>query len=58
MITTSNRYTQSQLDRMYAEFCAEMGAVMDSDTDRQDHATSGHLYADPGSDVHDHSSQP
>jgi len=37
----SNRYTQSQLDQMYAEFCARVGTVMD-----------------PGSDVHDHSSQP
>ncbi len=44
--------TQAQLDAAYLAFCAEVGMVMDSDEDRADYAARGHLYSDPGSDVH------
>lgn len=49
---------QAKLDALFTEFCAEVGMVMDSDEDREDYAARGHLYADPGSDVHDHVSAP
>lgn len=49
---------QAQLDAAFLDFAAEVGMVMDSDEDRADHAARGHLYADPGSDVHDHTGRP
>ena len=50
--------TQAQLDAAYLEFCAANNIVMDSDEDRADYAARGHLYSDPGSDVHDFESRP
>jgi len=49
---------QAKLDAAYIEFCREMGIVMDSDADREDYAAHGHLFNDPGSDVHDHTNCP
>lgn len=50
--------TQAQLDAAFLAFAAEVNMVMDSDADREDFATHGHLYADPGSDVHDFEGRP
>lgn len=50
--------TQAQLDAAFTAFAAEVDMVMDSDEDRADFAARGHLYSDPGSDVHDHEARP
>ena len=42
----------------FTEWAAEAGMVMDSGQDRADCAERGHLFDDPGSDVHDTQSRP
>lgn len=46
------------MDALYLEFCEQNGIVMDSPEDHEDYAARGHLYDDPGSDVHDHCNAP
>ena len=42
----------------FTEWAAETGMVMDSDQDRADYVERGHLFDDPGSDVHDTQPRP
>lgn len=50
--------TQSQIDELFVAWAAEVGMTMDTPADRKDHAARGHLFADPGSDVHDFTEAP
>jgi len=53
-----SKMTQAEMDTLYEAFCEENGIVMDTDADRADYAARGHLYSDPGSDVHDFNAMP